>query len=200
VVILQSFYLIIGIPINDPFLNPNIHTMEIVYLLLSLTLFIFFINVGISLFLFNIVIHPNFVYNIPIPIVNIMIYNSSGMAVYNKFVDVENLSIKFEEQLLSGALSAISSLIHETLGMDAKLDHFNAGSFQIYFNRIYESSTTIVAITMGESSIISKSLKNFTRMFPDTLLAEINEPVISTEFTKNVDEMLKQSFPYITLK
>ena len=184
----------------DPFTTDiQSHDILSVITLIWYLLFFIFSTGAISIFLINIIINPNFAYNLPIPIANFMVYNENGIAVYSKSIDVPDIEINIEDQLLSGALKAVSAIIEETLGSEANLDHFDAGKFQIYFHRTVETNLTLVALTQGKSPFIERSLTRFGKELDNDEFAAFNQTQISNQMIRQVDQKLQEAFPYIQL-
>jgi len=184
--------------IGDPFAKENIsHSIPSIIILSTIFIFFLLSNLGLGIYLVNIIINPHFAYRIPIPITNVVIYNYAGVSVYSKSITVPEIDLQFEDQLLSGALRAVSAIIEETLGSGANLDHFDAGKFQIYFHRLEERSITLVAISVGSSPYINRSMERFADGLPEEILDSLNKGEISNQSIQAIDDHLKTTFPYI---
>jgi len=155
---------------------------------------------GILFLLINYIIHPDYIYRLPFPIHSFMLYNEGGLLIYRKRVHIEVFKDEFQEILIAGAFTAISTLIQETLGTGAKLKQINAEQYQIYFINLPRKKGTLTIISLGSTHFFKKSLKRFANAIPDTLLEKINIIGINLKAIEpKIDLILSNSFPYINL-
>ncbi len=181
-------YRLLFIPIN--FLNT-----DFIPILLSVALF--FSIFGILIIIINYLLHPDYLYYLPFPIHSFMVYNFNGILCYSRNVKSESLDIEDKNVLMSGALSAISSLIHETLGTNANIQHIDAQEFQIFFNSLPQDSGKLVVISYGDTALFSRSLERFVSLIPTNVLKDLNEDFTSRELEESIDRLIQKSFPYV---
>ena len=155
--------------------------------------------VGIFILMFTYLLHPNYLYEVPYPILHIMLYNSIGILVYSRSLKVPGENpLKIEKELLSGVFTAISSLIKENLGRGSQLRHIDATSYQIFFTQLPEDSGSLAIITRKNTFFLQHSLKRFGTLFPEVLLKEIRSEIISPQsIEKELDDITKKAFPYV---
>jgi len=154
--------------------------------------------IGIFMMIGNYIAHPGYVFFLPFPIHNFMLYNSAGILCYSRKVAQIEPEMEQRDLLISGAFTAISALIQETLGSDADIRHINAKVYQIYFNKLPGDSGTLVAISYGNIKLLSDSLKRFVRLLPNDLNEEINKIGIDMAGLEiKIDDLIQKAFPYV---
>ena len=160
------------------------------------------ILLGILFLLSNYLIHTDFLYRLPFPVHYFIIINGAGIQVYNRHIATINIP-RFgleKEQLMSGALRAISSLMQETLGTNTKLRFIDAEAYQIYFSEIPKENGNLAIFTSGSSIYLKKSLNNFAKSLPDDLVEELNDiDFFVGAFDDRLDELLTKTFPYLVI-
>ncbi len=153
--------------------------------------------IGLLLLISNYVFNPDYIYLLPFPIHTIMIYNKSGVLCYTRQFKNDPMTVDNAGILMSGAFTAISSLIQETLGLQAKIRHINAVQYQIFFNRLPRDAGHLVVISYGETAFFHKSLQRFARKIDASLLEEIKEISDMTSLEPKIDVLIRQAFPYL---
>lgn len=156
--------------------------------------------IGILILLLNYIIHPDYIYLLPFPIHSFMLYNESGLLIYNKRVHIEAFKENFQGILITGVFTAISALIQESLGTGAKLKQINAEQYQIYFINLPRKKGTLAIISLGSTHFFKKSLNRFAQAIPDALLEKMN--IIGINLKKiepEIDLILNNSFSYANL-
>jgi hypothetical protein len=162
----------------------------------------FLMLLGILFLLSNYLIHSDFLYRLPFPVHYIIIINRAGIQVYRRHlttINIPQLNLD-KEELMSGALNAISSLIQESLGTNTKLKFIDAEGYQIYFSEFPRASGILAIFTSGSSIYLKKSLQNFAKSIPDHLIEELNKiGLIIGVFDDRLDKLLTQAFPYLVI-
>lgn len=153
--------------------------------------------VGLFMILVNYIVNPDYLYLLPFPIHSFMIYNNNGVLCYSRKVEQVQPEMEDKDLLISGAFSAISSLIQESLGADAKIQYIDAQQYQIYFNPLPKNSGTLVVIAYGETALFLRSLQRFTASISPTLLTSLNDVTIQTIFKQEIDTLIQKSYPYV---
>lgn len=162
----------------------------------------FLMLVGILFLLSNYLIHKDFLYRLPFPIHYIIITNLAGIQVYNRHIATINIpSLALDkEELMSGAINAISSLMQESLGTTTKLKFIDVEAFQIYFSDIPKESGILAIFTSGYSIYLQKSLDNFAKSIPNDIVEKMNRIGYRIgEFDDKLDKLLTQAFPYLVI-
>ncbi|NHJ85899.1 MAG: hypothetical protein FK734_10585 [Asgard group archaeon] len=153
--------------------------------------------VGLLLILINYVINSDYLYLLPFPIHSFMVYNQHGILCYSRKVEQVKPEMEDKDYLITGAFSAISTLIQESLGGNAKIQHINAQQYQIFFNSLPSETGTLVVIAYGETALFLRSLRRFTASMSPELLASLNETVLVSTIKLNFDELILKSYPYV---
>ena len=153
---------------------------------------------GVLLLVFNYALHSDYLYFLPFPIHTFMIYNKIGLLCYSRLVKPSDEFNEDKGMLMSGAFSAISAMIQESLGSQAKIQHINAQQYQIFFIPIGNDEGTLVVISYGESGLFKKSLKRFISIFDRGLVEEINYSHSDINALEpKLDKVIQKSYPYV---
>jgi len=155
---------------------------------------------GMLILMLNSFYYTDYVYRLPVPVHDFLIYNSSGLLVYSRSVKIPGIDLIYEKQLITGMFTAIAALIKETLGTDSKLEEINVNNYQIFFTQMVQDSGTLAVIATKGTYFLKQSIKRFLLTITEELCQKINEPVVETvELAKELDLLLKRSFPYLTI-
>jgi len=129
-----------------------------------------------------------------------MLYNKNGLLCYSRKVQQKRLGMDEKDLIISGAFTAISALINETLGSQAKIRHINAQQFQIYFNTLPNEVGSFVVIAYGATGLFEKSLNRFISMMTMSFFESLNSAGTEMEaLEREIDDMIKDAFPYIQI-
>jgi len=154
-------------------------------------------SVGIFLLIILYVQYPDYIYLLPFPIHSFMVYNQSGLLCYSRTLVRNPGELQDVDILISGALTAISSLIKETLGQGAQIRMINADQYKIYFKQLQKESGTLAVIAFGETGFFEKSLDRFVKRLDPAMLEKINANIVnSNELEGKIDSAIKSCFPY----
>ncbi len=122
--IIALFFLLIGRVFN---IFAIIFSGDIMYISAEISLIMSLI--GLFFMIGTYLQNPDYLYLLPFPIHSLMVYNRDGILCYSRKVQLKQVMMDEKDILISGALTAISSLIKETLGAQAKIRHINAQQF-----------------------------------------------------------------------
>ncbi|NHJ86611.1 MAG: hypothetical protein FK734_14185 [Asgard group archaeon] len=165
--------------------------------MLITTIALGFSVIGLLMILINYVINSDYLYLLPFPIHSFMIYNKHGILCYSRKVKQEHPEIEEKDYLITGAFSAISTLIQESLGGNAKIQHINAQEYQIFFNSLPDESGTLVVIAYGETKLFIRSLRRFIANISLKLLQSLDNTVLVSSIELEIDKVIQQSYPYV---
>jgi hypothetical protein len=160
---------------------------------------VFFI-IGLFILLFTYIVYPDYLYLLPFPIYCIMLYNKSGILIYNRqFHQInKDKDNAMDNDLMTGMFTAISSLMDETLGKGAILKHFDADKYQIYFKQLPKQSGTLAVIASGNTSLFESSLKRFVRSISDSIIEKICYVATNLNALRPIlDDLIKTNFPFV---
>lgn len=158
-------------------------------------------TIGLIIILMNHIISPDYLYKLPFPIRAVMLYNSKGLTVYSKQTVSDYFPYPMEELLVTGALTAISNLISETLGAGASLRHINAEKYHIFFVDLPNRQGTLVVIAMGSTYYFKQSLERFAKKIPHELLFKVNETKVDVKgIREEINKLLINTFPYLSFE
>ncbi len=153
--------------------------------------------VGLLLFIGNYIVNSDYMYLLPFPLHSLMIYNKTGLLCYIRKFQAVSPEMESKDVLMSGAFTAISALIQETLGGQARIQHINAQQYQIYFHRFPEDAGNLVVTSYGETAFFFKSLARFAKMISAPLLTDLNALTDMAILEPKLDTLVKRAFPYI---
>ncbi|MFW9923981.1 MAG: hypothetical protein ACFFDW_11915 [Candidatus Thorarchaeota archaeon] len=154
-------------------------------------------TVGLLLILTNYLINSDYLYLLPFPIQSFMIYNSNGILCYSRKIEQTHPEMESKDHLITGAFAAISMLIEEILGRNAKIRYINAQQYQIYFNPLPNDSGTLVVIAYGESALFISSLRRFIANLSPELLKSLSDITVVSTIQSEIDKLIQQSYPYV---
>jgi hypothetical protein len=161
------------------------------------------ILIALNLIMLNYIFNRDYIYRIPFPVHNFLIFNKGGVMIYNRDVITMDIpELDFSKKLIvSGILNAISEMIKKTLGEQSNLRFIDAESYQILFSKIPKIESMVAVISSGYNKILLKSLDQFANSIPVQLIEKMSKSSEEKqEINKNIDSLLLKSFPYITLK
>lgn len=197
-IMIESIGLVFLIIYGSSYLIRDIFFYESAYEIFTSIALVFSL-IGLSLIISNFIIHPEYLYSIPFPIFNFMIFNEGGTSCYFRKVEtMDEIQLKKDvEHLMAGALNAISTMLREVLGAGANVRYIDADDFIITLTRLPENKGVFIVISRGETALFRKSIIRFTRTLPSELLEEINGMFDLNELRPKIDKLIKKSFPYI---
>ena len=163
---------------------------------------LFFITLAAFFLAVNYLIYGEHIYRIPKPIYSIMVYNNAGLPVYTRRFIIHGKNIlKTDEMLITGALTAISTLIKESLGEKATLNNMNVGTYQIVFLPLPNNQGMMTAILLENSYHFQKSLERFIALIPAHVINLMDSSDINTaEFAKLLEPVIIKIFPYLVIQ
>lgn len=156
---------------------------------------------GIIIFTFSYIREIDYIYRLPFPIHTIIFFKSdSGLSL--NITHVKNLSnkktVKLDENLITGTLSAIMTLLKEGLGSDGFLKSINSSDQSIVVSSNMDVSIAVITErpTRVLHNSIKKALNEFTSRYKDILH---NDKAIEISEFKETIKILKKAFPYLEL-
>lgn len=168
------------------------------YDLLTLIALIFSLS-GLLLIISNYILHPDYLYLLPFPIYNFMVFNEGGSPCYVR--NVEKLDIDKpqanRDHLMAGALTAVSNMFREVLGAGANIRYIDADEFKMIVTSLPEKKGAFIVISRGETALFKSSIKRFIDTWTPQLLKDINEVMDLNKLQPRIDKLIKASFPYV---
>jgi hypothetical protein len=173
-------------------------SIELLSPIMSISLIISIL--GLLILMGNYLKNPDYLYLLPFPIHSFMVYNKMGLLCYSRKVQQNRLAMDDQDVLISGAFTAISALINETLGAQAKIRHINAQQFQIFFNSLPEERGSFVVIAYGATGLFEKALKRFISLMTPHFFELLNAAGMDIDvLEKEIDGMIKKAFPFVQI-
>ncbi len=156
--------------------------------------------IGIFLLLLNYLTNLDYLYRLPFPIHQIIIYNNSGLCIYSRSVRTKGIDAIFvEEMLFSGLISAISSAIKESLGTSTELRYIDATNKHILLE-MYKG-LTIVVVSDNKSKLLVESIKTVNKLIPDDFRENLNTSLVNVSKISDLfDSYIKIAFPYLVIQ
>lgn len=155
--------------------------------------------IGLILLFLNYLSNLDYLYRLPFPIYQLIVYNNSGLCIYSRSVKTKGIqSIDIEEMLFSGLISAISSGIKESLGTSTELRYIDATDKHILL-KIFKG-LTVVIVSDSKSNLLLESLKTINSLIGDDFRKDINESIINVnKMNSYLDSIVKTAFPYVSI-
>jgi hypothetical protein len=160
-----------------------INVVPVYFVYLSLTITIITIAIIFT-------IQPSSAFIAPVSPMALMIVNSSGITIYSK-----KLSLRFNEQLFSGAVSAINSLFRETLEETSNIEVIHIRNIVVY--TIFKKHFFLVFIDQQYSEIIQTQFKEFAKVISDKYSEQIANFEGDLDQFNEIDEDLRENFFFL---
>ena len=154
--------------------------------------------IGLLILVLIYIYNPDYLYRMPVPIHGVIMYNSTGIATYSRQVRNKGFeATKMPDELMSMSITAISSVLSESLHGSAELRHIDA-KFRIL---IFETrgDITVMLICAKATYFLRRSLKlllhNISDSAYEVLAAEAYNK--TEEIETEVDHAVKSALPYL---
>jgi hypothetical protein len=143
----------------------------------------------------------DYIFNTPVLIHVVLIYNKGGQLVYSRNVHPESVISLFgnKDALISGALSAFGSFFKEILGTHNRLTHLDATGYEFFFSPLAHEEGTVVLVASGSNYFLHKGLKKFVQGIPSSMSQEMNTTGEVSHFEDPLDANLIKSFPFLVI-
>ncbi|MCY3415045.1 MAG: hypothetical protein INQ03_25565 [Candidatus Heimdallarchaeota archaeon] len=150
--------------------------------------------IGFLLYFINYFMNLDYLYAVPIKIQSIIFYNNSGLPRYKKMVQTDS---QISEVLLSGAFTAISAVLQESMNEKVALTHIDLGLYNVFFGHI-EDLGTITLICEEGSSFFVNSIDRFVVRMPSKLKSLLADEAIDHLTLENeMETYLFDMFPFL---
>ena len=157
---------------------------------------------ALILLMINYLIHSDYLYQLPFPIHQIMIISKGGILIYNRKVSIVKIpNLSFEKEILMGGfMTAIFSIVKDTLGSLSQIKYIDTGKYKIYFSQIPGNNGIVSMITSGDNLFIQKSLNRFTKSIDIDIIKKFSTSgVINDDLLDKIDSFLIKEFPFLTI-
>jgi len=141
---------------------------------------------------------PDYLYRMPVPIHDVIIYNAAGIAVYSRLVQNKGFeSSKVPEHLMSMAVTAISTLLSESLQTDAQLELINSRNRTLLFET--RGNLTVLLICDRATYFVRRSLQQLLRSIDEFVYTKLAAEAFesSDSLMENVDMYVRHALPYL---
>lgn len=140
--------------------------------------------------------HPNLVFLNPNDLYYLIITNDNGITLYSRkfhtaFSDVD-------ENLLGGALNAVSSLFMEILQASDHFNHIKMENRVLLFQTIKKLS--VVLIVRKSSFLLHHTLYSFSHAVYERFQQKLQNWGGNLQAFEGIEDVLKQYFPFIDVK
>ena len=157
--------------------------------------------IGIIIFTVTYIREIDYIYRLPFPIYTIIFFKSdSGLSL--NITNIKNVSnektIKLDENLITGTVTAIMTLLKEGLGSEGYLKSINSTDQTIVVksNKFVSIAVLTIRPTKVLQNSIEKALEEFTAQYKEKLHSDKAIEISEFNDTKN---LLKKAFPYLIL-
>ena len=124
----------------------------------------------------------------PQRILQLLVINSVRLPVYSfKFRDQ-----KTDSMLFSGGMTAINSMLKETIGLSSEIELIRFTDLDIMVSR--DNDIGVFILVEKSSKFIKEALKNFLELFTGRYGSEIQESVVDVNAYISADELVKNAF------
>ena len=157
--------------------------------------------VGMVVFLMVFIINPDYLYRLPVPLHHIILYNESGLTAYSRSIQSKGIETpKITDQLFSGAITAISSLLSESVKTQVHMHVIETNKMNVVIEHHPTYPVRALIIGYRLTYFVRKSLKNFLLSIPQEIMEQLSSPGMILDLDRAqpiLDRSLQQSFPYV---
>ncbi|MHA1771489.1 MAG: hypothetical protein ACTSYL_03595 [Candidatus Thorarchaeota archaeon] len=142
--------------------------------------------------------NPNYLYRLPTPLFRIIIFNTTGIAVYSRAIQTRGLEkVVVSDQLMSMSISAISSVLSESLQTNAQLRRIDITQRALLFE--WREDLTALLICERATYFARRSLQMVLDSIPEPLFLELKSDAVRVdpEIVNTLDTLVRASFPYL---
>jgi len=139
----------------------------------------------------------DYLYRLPVPIHQLIIYNEAGLPVYARKVYTQGVESPYvEEALFTGVISAISSLMSDTLGAGVELREIESNKQQVFLR--HHNTLSLAIIADAGTRFMTNSLEMLYEQIDDDLRKKLNQGTVDlSTYQEELDNLVQKSFPYI---
>ncbi len=154
--------------------------------------------VGLVLLVSIYIRKPDYLYRMPVPIHDVILYNAAGIAVYSRLVQNKGFeSSKVPEHLMSMAVTAISTLLSESLHIDAQLELIESRNRTLLFET--HGNLTVLLICDRATYFVRRSLRQLLKSIDEATYKRLTAEdfLNDTELVSQVDQYVANALPYL---
>ncbi|MFW9931716.1 MAG: hypothetical protein ACFFDR_03600 [Candidatus Thorarchaeota archaeon] len=154
--------------------------------------------VGLVLLVSIYIRKPDYLYRMPVPIHDVILYNAAGIAVYSRLVQNKGFeSAKVPEHLMSMAVTAISTLLSESLQTDAQLELIESRNRTLLFET--QGELTVLLICDRATYFVRRSLRILLRSINETVYKRLTAEDFHSDraLVSQVDQYVAHALPYL---
>ncbi|HEY0087234.1 MAG TPA: hypothetical protein VGB37_00225 [Candidatus Lokiarchaeia archaeon] len=187
----QTKLIFIGSLIGIPGAIVSIVLVEVIFIP-SLVLLI--CSIGLLVFAFGYLQNTQLAYLVPFQCYRIIILKKSGLNCYAKNFEEEQ---KIDDILISGAISAISSIMESALGFKSELKEIKLMNAVIILDLREDFSGILIANRF--SVVLKNALKSFGDQFQEKYfpLVKTSDECLDESEQENVDKLLHNIFSFV---
>jgi len=162
---------------------------------------------GMLIFTLIYAIFPDFIYRLPVNVYFILIFTKIGLNIHIARVRDTKVDVYSEEEiekrsisetLLGSLITAISSLLNESLGSKKDLKAIIAEDRSLVLDNGEFATCTILCDR--PTHFLEKSLRNLRRSVEHQYQMKLVQPVIVKEDFQRVSDLIKKSFPFLEIE
>ncbi len=154
--------------------------------------------IGLALLVSIYIRKPDYLYRMPVPIHDVILYNAAGIAVYSRLVQNKGFeSAKVPEHLMSMAVTAISTLLSESLQTDAQLELIESRNRTLLFET--HETLTVLLICDRATYFVQRSLRLLLRSIDETTYKRLTADDFHSDakLVEQVDQYVAHALPYL---
>ncbi len=188
-------------PANIGIINSEFLVLNVIRISSFLSMSYLLTVLGMVLFLSVFIVNPDYLYRLPVPLYHIIVYNGeTGLAPYSHAIRSKGIEgPEITDQLFSGAITAITSLLSESVKDQVRLRLILSDEQTVIFEHHDQLPVSALLVCHQLTYFVKKSLKNFIKSILLPTLKELSDPNPSdiTGLKNELNQLLQASFPYI---
>lgn len=154
--------------------------------------------VGLVLLVSVYIRNPDYLYRMPVPIHDVILYNASGIAVYSRLVQNKGFETsKIPEHLMSMAVTAISTLLSESLQTDTQLEVIESKNRTLLFET--RGALTVLLICDRATYFVRRSLRQLLKSIDPHTYEKLTADAFESDTTlvQKIDKYVSRALPYL---
>lgn len=154
--------------------------------------------VGLLLFIFIYLYKIDYLYRLPVQVISIAIYSTSGLPIYIAKAKGRKLMAEIDHMLLGGMFQALNDIMQKATG---SIHHIKELSNRDRVITFYAAEKITLAVTASRSThFLENAMKSATKLFEEHYTKELTHELLNTEEFKETGKILSKAFPFLEIE
>ena len=154
--------------------------------------------IGLLVFIFIYLIRIDYLYRLPVQVISIAIYSTSGLPIYIAKATGRDLKVEIDHMLLGGMFEALNDIMKKATGSIHHIKELSNPDRVITF---YASEKIALAVTAARSThFLENAMKFATTLIEEHFKEELEQEFLNTEEFKDTGVLIRKAFPFLILE